>query len=226
MRFKELKKGSGKYFQYAVGEVILIVMGVLIAVSIDNWNDKRINEQKLQEAVIVLEKDFKDDQKNLKLIQTHYTERRAIFDSIINQKYTLELMTSCNRCHFLISGHLLFRPNTEGFESLKRIVKEEDFNNDSLLLFIQKYSSLVDRLNLIENNIIDDVNGNLKQWRDRYEWFTPFFKGQNNQAYHKYQTNSPEYRNKVAYHYALIYDNYLIMLDEFINLQNDFMTTQ
>jgi hypothetical protein len=31
----------GKYMTYAVGEVILVVIGILIAVSINNWNQER-----------------------------------------------------------------------------------------------------------------------------------------------------------------------------------------
>ena len=35
-----LKKGkTGKYLQYAIGEIVLVVIGILIALSINNWND-------------------------------------------------------------------------------------------------------------------------------------------------------------------------------------------
>ncbi|MFT6960251.1 MAG: hypothetical protein ACJA17_001353, partial [Polaribacter sp.] len=39
----------GKYMTYAVGEVILVVIGILIAVSINNWNQERQleNEEKV-----------------------------------------------------------------------------------------------------------------------------------------------------------------------------------
>jgi hypothetical protein len=29
----------GKYFKYAIGEILLVVIGILIALSINNWND-------------------------------------------------------------------------------------------------------------------------------------------------------------------------------------------
>ena len=31
----------GKYFKYAIGEIILVVIGILIAIQINNWNEKR-----------------------------------------------------------------------------------------------------------------------------------------------------------------------------------------
>jgi len=30
---------TGKYIKYAIGEIVLVVIGILIALSINNWND-------------------------------------------------------------------------------------------------------------------------------------------------------------------------------------------
>jgi Family of unknown function (DUF6090) len=35
------KNKTGKYFKYAIGEIILVVIGILIALSINNWNEER-----------------------------------------------------------------------------------------------------------------------------------------------------------------------------------------
>ena len=32
---------TGKYFKYALGEIILVVIGILIALGINNWNESR-----------------------------------------------------------------------------------------------------------------------------------------------------------------------------------------
>ncbi len=32
---------TGKYLKYAIGEIVLVVIGILIALSINNWNEKR-----------------------------------------------------------------------------------------------------------------------------------------------------------------------------------------
>jgi hypothetical protein len=36
----------GKYFKYAIGEIILVVIGILIALSINNWNEESKNNAK------------------------------------------------------------------------------------------------------------------------------------------------------------------------------------
>ena len=38
-----------KYILYAVGEIALVVVGILIAAQINNWNHKRINRQRAVE---------------------------------------------------------------------------------------------------------------------------------------------------------------------------------
>ena len=35
------KNKTGKYLKYAIGEIVLVVIGILIALSINNWNESR-----------------------------------------------------------------------------------------------------------------------------------------------------------------------------------------
>ena len=37
---------TGKYLKYALGEIVLVVIGILIALSINNWNEDRKNQLK------------------------------------------------------------------------------------------------------------------------------------------------------------------------------------
>lgn len=41
-----MKNQNGNYYKYAVGEIILVVLGILIALSINNWNENRKNKKK------------------------------------------------------------------------------------------------------------------------------------------------------------------------------------
>jgi Family of unknown function (DUF6090) len=45
------KNKTGKYFKYAIGEIILVVIGILIALSINNWNEERKSFQKGHEIL-------------------------------------------------------------------------------------------------------------------------------------------------------------------------------
>ena len=53
---------TGKYLKYAIGEIILVVIGILIALSINNWNQQRIQNDEEQRALLNLKQDFEYNQ--------------------------------------------------------------------------------------------------------------------------------------------------------------------
>ncbi|TXE18803.1 hypothetical protein ES692_04955 [Psychroserpens burtonensis] len=59
-----------KYFKYAIGEIILVVIGILIALQINNWNEQRKQNRNLRDVYSNLLLDIKSDSvsygKNLK----------------------------------------------------------------------------------------------------------------------------------------------------------------
>jgi len=52
---------TGKYLKYAIGEIILVVIGILIAVSINNWNEARKDKITEQKVLKTLRSDFKSN---------------------------------------------------------------------------------------------------------------------------------------------------------------------
>ena len=41
-----------RYFKYAIGEILLVVIGILLALQINNWNEVRINQSKLKSYIL------------------------------------------------------------------------------------------------------------------------------------------------------------------------------
>lgn len=60
---------TGKYFKYAIGEIVLVVIGILIALSINNWNEERkekqVQLQLLKELQYAAREDFERGQRQL-----------------------------------------------------------------------------------------------------------------------------------------------------------------
>ena len=50
-----------KYLKYAIGEIILVVIGILIALQINNWNENRKNESTESDYYCKLLDDFELD---------------------------------------------------------------------------------------------------------------------------------------------------------------------
>lgn len=57
-----MEKGkTGRYLKYAIGEIILVVIGILIALQINNWNQERIVLEQNQIMLQNLNKEFNEN---------------------------------------------------------------------------------------------------------------------------------------------------------------------
>ena len=52
---------TGTYLKYAIGEVFLLVIGILIALSINNWNEQRKREVLKENYIQSIKKDLEQD---------------------------------------------------------------------------------------------------------------------------------------------------------------------
>ncbi|THV57219.1 hypothetical protein EZV76_15765 [Flagellimonas alvinocaridis] len=59
---------TGKYLKYAFGEILLVVIGILIALQVSNWNKKRIDSDSEKEALFDLNTEIKSNIKALEII--------------------------------------------------------------------------------------------------------------------------------------------------------------
>jgi hypothetical protein len=58
LRHMELKKRTGRYLLYAFGEIFLVVVGILIALALNNWKEERADEVRRSELIVHLIADF------------------------------------------------------------------------------------------------------------------------------------------------------------------------
>jgi len=88
---------TGKYLKYAIGEIVLVVIGILIALSINNWNQKLknrgIEQAYINRLIKEVEKDtsyFKDikrqfdfkESKIIRVISTWQIDNLRVVDSL------------------------------------------------------------------------------------------------------------------------------------------------
>jgi hypothetical protein len=68
-------EGMKKYLLYAIGEIVLVVVGILIALQIDNWN----NARKIRETEIVYLKNIRHDlEESVKELDRFIAQRKII----------------------------------------------------------------------------------------------------------------------------------------------------
>ncbi len=77
---------TAKYLKYAIGEIVLVVIGILIALQINNWNENRKNSVAQIEMLSNLKEEFLKNQETLKNeISNHLfvaTQTRALSELI------------------------------------------------------------------------------------------------------------------------------------------------
>ncbi len=57
-----------KYFKYAIGEIVLVVIGILIALQINNWNQNRKTNKKEQALLVALNQELTNNLEELNRI--------------------------------------------------------------------------------------------------------------------------------------------------------------
>jgi len=62
-----MENKTGKYFKYAIGEIILVVIGILIALSINSWNQNRLDQLDKKEILSKLHIEFQENKKILQV---------------------------------------------------------------------------------------------------------------------------------------------------------------
>lgn len=125
-----------KYFKYAIGEIILVVIGILIALQINNWNENR-KAQKLEAQIYTeLKSDLLQTRNNIKKTISKHKEIfnssqqliTDIYDKKPNSQTIYESLTTS-------SAEFQIIPKTSAFENLKNIGLNT-LSNDSLRIAI------------------------------------------------------------------------------------------
>ncbi|PTM07949.1 MAG: hypothetical protein DA407_09390 [Bacteroidetes bacterium] len=74
------KNKTGKYLKYAIGEIILVVIGILIALQLNTWNQERENRK---QEVLLLTQLLNEYSNNLKQLNTKIESRNDILRSCL-----------------------------------------------------------------------------------------------------------------------------------------------
>lgn len=148
---------AGSYLKYAIGEIVLVVIGILIAVQINNWNQDRKDDKKVKEYLVKIKSHTTADLRTLDTMAMYRTQlaqlckqaRIRMLDKTEDED--LFLFMSCG----IAFADYYFKPNTGGYEALKNSGYFGKINNTPLDSLLTKYHSL-----------LDDIAENEKSYND------------------------------------------------------------
>lgn len=144
IRYKLMEQNkTGRYLKYAIGEIALVMIGILLALQVNNWNENRkLQAQELNLAKQLLE-DTKADSVFFQSRITHQQKRDTLFTNLINFSNNIKV------------------------DSLAKI----DVNDDPFFFRLAYQSNLINNnpeaYDLISNNAIKTI---LRDYKTKYDY--------------------------------------------------------
>jgi len=77
---------TGKYFKYAVGEILLVVIGILIAVQLNNYNEKKNSQNELDQLLIDLTEFMGSQNIILNFQASNIKQKDSILNNLIQNR--------------------------------------------------------------------------------------------------------------------------------------------
>ena len=139
--FRQIRKSLigqskvSKYLLYAVGEILLVVIGILIALQVDTWNENKKNTAETRFQILKLMDNLRADQDQLKgaISQNEYYLEDLIFCVNVLSNDTMATKSDFMERFQHMTVTLDFAPTRGAFEGLISSGKIQLITNQSLL---------------------------------------------------------------------------------------------
>lgn len=91
-RFANPASSTGRYLLYAVGEIVLVVIGILIALQLNTWNSNRIQQEEIQTT-------YRNMLEEIASTQTQMQQKYTLIENVLisKNKRSLQLMKLKNK---------------------------------------------------------------------------------------------------------------------------------
>ena len=109
----------GKYLKYAIGEIVLVMIGILLALQVNNWNENRKNRRYEREILSIINQNLKNDSIVLSNELNKSKEANKLTDRLLKQVGRGNHGDSLNNWLGKIISFERFKSQSSAFEVLK-----------------------------------------------------------------------------------------------------------
>ena len=206
------KNKVSSYLLYAIGEIALVMIGILLALQVNNWNEDRKTKNELSSILKTVSLDLVRDTLAANSIVAYYDENEKNSLKIINKEINLKNYKECLKCLNLTTRYLSFSIQTKGYEMLKKLSNQHTFKNDTLITGItQFYGPLIQVIDDSNEFIKKEVLNNVDAYKKK-SWFVDWIQGKSNPKMIAYFAEGEEYRKQVASHLLLAVKNHKLFV--------------
>src|SRR5210317_287504 len=195
-----------KYLIYAIGEIILVVIGILIALQVNTVNQNRLIEKKISNYLKEIKLNLENEIDQSDLVVEFYVERDSLLQLVISDKLTKE---------DYVSGSGTHDPNYAIMNWAYIIINQNAYNNLVLMSsdIPDKFRSTYKELNILyevhgenldirKSKLQDKMNIFSDYLRDNKVWFSKLHMDANlDEEMINYFLRDPFYKNHVLEYY-------------------------
>ena len=193
-----------KYLIYGIGEIVLVVIGILIALEVNNRNEDRYKRAEMSNIYISIIDELENDSRILDDILPDFRWKISTLQRIIIEDLSLNEWTNNDSLFNSFYSFEDFSISQERFQLLKSKVAFDDETrvmNNQIADFYKKH--MVDiEVRTHEANM--SYHRNVAYWEENDAWFSAVIVDKEYVKLGRYAIGNPIFRNKMTW--------YLIML--------------
>jgi hypothetical protein len=152
------------YLGYAIGEILLVIVGILIALRIDTWHEERQTQRALDEYLASIARNIREDINEIRAIRVK--REAALFASKVTRwnmgwlsSYSVDQVEYASDALTLAREQHYFNANTSGYEGLKTSGYLSSLRNPDIENLLFEYYDIVTRIQVFEQNHNDYLRG-------------------------------------------------------------------
>ena len=203
-----------KYMRYAIGEIVLVVIGILIALQINNWNEERKHKEKTNHLFKEAQKELVYNIKQSSSVIDYYRKKDSLLYKVIHKQVTYEDYKTNWELRVLVTGDRPANLTSDAFNNLIDNEGSLTQQEDSIVLKLKKLFATRKRL-VDEHDIktVSNIDRHMEKLKNEKVWYSQLMLVPDEQI--DFFLNDPFYLNEVKHFEIYALQTHLMAVKDF-----------
>lgn len=172
IRQSSLSEGKTKtYLKYAIGEIILVIIGILIALAINNLSERKKSEAKVFIVFEELLKELESDIRFIKKAGLFYDKKDSLFYAIMTNKLSKEDYQKHAKSYDRITSTAnVIALSNNAHNKLIKLTDAIPSDFDEIMKDLYKLYKKKEHVDLMGAKMVENVNAIKKYQQYNYSW--------------------------------------------------------
>lgn len=168
------RKKYRKYFLYAIGEVILIILGIILAVQINLWIEGKKDQRQIDFLIEKVHHEFESNKKFVKIVDSINSLFVEECDKIM-RLFPIDLQSvnldELSQSLDIISNRIPYRPSQNSIKTLMSSPAFNTLNNEKLERVLLDWNGSIESYFAQESNVFGHLNNEFAPFmNNNFSW--------------------------------------------------------